>query len=81
MSLSSEYYVFDRSNKPAVAFIMGPTASGKTALAMQLAHHIPCDIISVDSALVYKGLNIGSAKPSPEELKIVPHKLVDIRVH
>jgi tRNA dimethylallyltransferase len=79
LSLSRECYVFNHSEKPAVVFIMGPTASGKTALAMQLASQIPCEIISVDSALVYKGLNIGSAKPTPEELEKVPHKLVDIR--
>ncbi|MBL4608764.1 MAG: tRNA (adenosine(37)-N6)-dimethylallyltransferase MiaA [Pseudomonadales bacterium] len=58
---------------------MGPTASGKTALAMQLANELACEIISVDSALVYKGLDIGSAKPSPQELEKVPHKLIDIR--
>jgi len=79
LPLSSEYYAFDHSDKPAVVFIMGPTASGKTALAMQLASQTPCEIISVDSALVYKGLDIGSAKPSTEELERVPHKLVDIR--
>jgi len=79
LSLLRECYVFDHSDKPAVVFIMGPTASGKTALAMQLASQIPCEIISVDSALVYKGLDIGSAKPSAEELERVPHQLVDIR--
>lgn len=67
------------SNKPAVVFIMGPTASGKTALAMQLADKFPCGIISVDSALVYKGLDIGSAKPNQAELEIAPHRLIDIR--
>lgn len=79
MLSAREYYIFDHSDKPAVVFIMGPTASGKTALAMQLADQLPCDIISVDSALVYKGLDIGSAKPSYDERERVPHKLVDIR--
>ncbi|TLU65838.1 tRNA (adenosine(37)-N6)-dimethylallyltransferase MiaA [Thalassotalea litorea] len=58
--------------------IMGPTASGKTSLAMQLADHLPCDLISVDSALVYKGMDIGTAKPTAEELKSYPHQLIDL---
>lgn len=58
---------------------MGPTASGKTALAMRLRDQLPVDIISVDSALVYRGLNIGSAKPSCDEQRIHPHRLIDIR--
>lgn len=58
---------------------MGPTASGKTALALQLVQQFPCDIISVDSALVYRGMNIGAAKPSAEELAAAPHRLIDIR--
>lgn len=57
---------------------MGPTAAGKTDLAIALAQHLPVDVISVDSAMVYKGMNIGSAKPSPEELAKVPHRLIDI---
>lgn len=57
---------------------MGPTASGKTALAIRLAQERQCDIISVDSAMVYKGLNIGSAKPSTAELELAPHRLIDI---
>ncbi len=63
---------------PEVIFIMGPTASGKTDLAMQLFDHYPCDLISVDSALVYRGLDIGTAKPTLDELKAYPHALVDI---
>ncbi len=57
---------------------MGPTASGKTELAVALSEHIPCGIVSVDSTLVYRGLDIGSAKPEPELLARVPHRLVDI---
>ncbi|WP_345549366.1 tRNA (adenosine(37)-N6)-dimethylallyltransferase MiaA [Microbulbifer aestuariivivens] len=57
---------------------MGPTASGKTDLAMALADRLPVDLISVDSALVYRGLDIGSAKPSPQELARYPHRLIDI---
>jgi tRNA dimethylallyltransferase len=59
--------------------IMGPTASGKTDLALSLAEQLDGEIISVDSALVYRGLNIGAAKPSPEELARIPHHLIDIR--
>ena len=62
---------------PVVA-IMGPTASGKTGLALELAKHIPAEIISVDSALVYRHMDIGTAKPTHEEMAIAPHWLVDI---
>lgn len=58
---------------------MGPTASGKTALACDLAAQFPLDIISVDSALVYRGLEIGSAKPDAATLRNHPHRLIDIR--
>ena len=71
--------VVEGARKPPVICLMGPTASGKTDLAIQLCQHLPCDIISVDSTLVYKGLNIGSAKPSAEELTQAPHRLIDIR--
>ena len=57
---------------------MGPTASGKTALAMELAQKHNCEIISVDSALIYKDMDVGTAKPSAEELAIAPHRLIDI---
>ncbi|MDA8621352.1 tRNA (adenosine(37)-N6)-dimethylallyltransferase MiaA [Psychrosphaera sp.] len=59
-----------------VISIMGPTASGKTDLAMQLADLINGDLISVDSALIYKGMDIGTAKPTPEELLKYPHQLI-----
>ena len=58
---------------------MGPTASGKTRIALELARRLPVEIISVDSALVYRGLDIGSGKPDAETLKTIPHHLVDIR--
>lgn len=57
---------------------MGPTASGKTAAALAIAKEIPVEIISVDSALVYRGMDIGTAKPSAEELASAPHHLIDI---
>lgn len=59
--------------------LMGPTAAGKTALAVEIIQHFPCEIISVDSAMVYKGLDIGTAKPEADLLKIAPHRLIDIR--
>jgi tRNA dimethylallyltransferase len=59
--------------------LMGPTASGKTDLAISLCKRFPCDIISVDSALVYRGMNIGTAKPDENILRRTPHQLVDIR--
>ncbi len=59
--------------------LMGPTCSGKTALALTLAERFPVEIISVDSAQVYRGMNVGTAKPSSEVLAAVPHHLVDIR--
>ena len=59
-------------------FLMGPTASGKTAFATELVRHLPADIISVDSAMVYRGLDIGTGKPTASELIHTPHKLIDI---
>jgi tRNA dimethylallyltransferase len=58
---------------------MGPTASGKTDVAVRLCKRFPFDVISVDSALVYRGMDIGTAKPDAETLRRVPHRLVDIR--
>lgn len=66
------------SNKPLIVAIMGPTASGKTAAALEIAQHMPCEIISVDSALVYRQMDIGTAKPSAAEQAQVPHHLIDI---
>ena len=64
---------------PPAIFIMGPTAAGKTDLALALAARLPCDIISVDSAMVYRGMDIGTAKPSRAILERTPHRLIDIR--
>ena len=67
-----------KETKQPVIAIMGPTASGKTAAALEIARHIPSEIISVDSALVYRHMDIGTAKPSKEERAAVPHHLIDI---
>jgi tRNA dimethylallyltransferase len=61
-----------------VALIMGPTGAGKTDLALRLAEQLPVDIVSVDSAMVYRGMDIGTGKPSPDVLRRFPHRLVDI---
>lgn len=63
---------------PPAIFLMGPTASGKTALSVQLAQALGGEIISVDSALVFKGMDIGTAKPTLEERGGIPHHLIDI---
>lgn len=65
--------------RPLAIFLMGPTASGKTTLACALAERFPLDLISVDSALVYRGLDIGTAKPDAATLARFPHRLIDIR--
>ncbi|TMM45614.1 tRNA (adenosine(37)-N6)-dimethylallyltransferase MiaA [Colwellia ponticola] len=67
------------SNQPPVICLMGPTASGKTALAMALQDALPCDIVSVDSALIYRDMDIGTAKPTAAELVNYPHKLINLR--
>ncbi len=61
-----------------VIFLMGPTATGKTEIAVSLSRQNPVDVISVDSAMVYRGMDIGTAKPSKVLLKEVPHRLIDI---
>ncbi|RIZ65359.1 MAG: tRNA (adenosine(37)-N6)-dimethylallyltransferase MiaA [Methylococcales bacterium] len=67
-----------QSSMPHAIFLMGPTASGKTALSVQLAQALGTEIISVDSALVFKGMDIGTAKPTLEERAGIPHHLIDI---
>src|SRR4030065_529348 len=64
---------------PPAIFLMGPTAAGKTALAMALHDRFPVEIVSVDAAQVYRGLDIGTAKPSRQERARAPHRLIDIR--
>ena len=65
--------------KHTAILLMGPTASGKTDLAISLCKRFPCDVISVDSALVYRGMDIGTAKPDADTLARTPHRLIDIR--
>ena len=67
------------SRLPPAIFLMGPTASGKTALAVTLVERFPLEIISVDSALVYRGMDVGTAKPDAATLAHAPHHLLDIR--
>lgn len=64
---------------PQAIFLMGPTASGKTALAINLRKTLPVELISVDSALIYRGMDIGTAKPTAAEQALAPHRLLDIR--
>jgi tRNA dimethylallyltransferase len=64
--------------RPAYICLAGPTASGKSAASLLIAQHVPVEIISVDSALVYRGMDIGTAKPTPAEQAQVPHHLIDI---
>lgn len=71
--------VIDKHKKPLAICLMGPTAAGKTDLAVSLATSHDCEIISVDSALIYKGMDIGTAKPEAEVLAKAPHRLIDIR--
>ena len=66
-------------NKPKVIVIVGPTASGKTALSIELAKKIDGEIVSCDSMQIYKDMNIGSAKPSKEEMQGIPHYLIDTK--
>ncbi|HZF97399.1 MAG TPA: isopentenyl transferase family protein, partial [Pseudoxanthomonas sp.] len=65
--------------RPLAIALMGPTASGKTALAMEWAQRLDAEIVSVDSALVYRGLDIGAAKPDAAMRAQVPHHLIDLR--
>ncbi|WBM70259.1 tRNA (adenosine(37)-N6)-dimethylallyltransferase MiaA [Buttiauxella sp. WJP83] len=67
-----------KQNLPQAIFLMGPTASGKTALAINLRKTLPVELISVDSALIYQGMDIGTAKPTADEQAQAPHRLMDI---
>ncbi|MBA3661579.1 MAG: tRNA (adenosine(37)-N6)-dimethylallyltransferase MiaA [Gammaproteobacteria bacterium] len=67
-----------QNDHPPIVCLMGPTASGKTPLAIEMIQHFPCEIISVDSAMIYRTMDIGTAKPTPEVLKKAPHRLIDI---
>lgn len=71
--------MMENPQKPKAFYLMGPTAIGKTELSLKLAERIPVEIISVDSAMVYRGLDIGTGKPSVSELAQTPHHLIDIR--
>lgn len=66
------------STQPKAIFLMGATAAGKTDLAVELTQTLPCDIVSVDSALIYRGMDIGTAKPDASVLSKAPHRLIDI---
>ena len=77
--LSSNVKKAECPHLPPAVFLMGPTASGKTAVAIGLLGEFPFEIISVDSALVYRGMDIGTAKPDAATLQAAPHRLIDIR--
>jgi len=66
------------TKRPPAVLLMGPTASGKTPLALVLARTLPMEIISVDSAQIYRGMDVGTAKPSLSEREAVPHHLIDV---
>lgn len=65
--------------QPQALLLLGPTASGKSALSLEIAKRHPVEIVSIDSALVYRGMDIGSAKPTLEERNVCPHHLIDVR--
>ena len=77
--MSSTSPVSGDTSLPPAIFLMGPTASGKTGLAVELAQRLPVELISVDSALVYRDMDIGTAKPDAATLARAPHHLIDIR--
>lgn len=65
-------------HKAMVIFLAGPTTTGKTELAVEIVRRFPCDIVSVDSAMVFRGMDIGTAKPGPAVLALAPHRLIDV---
>ena len=64
--------------QPKIVVITGPTASGKTALGVALAQRLGGEVVSADSMQIYRGMDIGTAKPTPEEMQGVPHHMIDI---
>lgn len=78
MNLVTQHHAQDQPLYPPVICLLGPTASGKTAAALALAQHVPLEIISLDSALVYREMEIGTAKPTRAERALVTHHLIDI---
>ena len=64
--------------KPLAICLLGPTASGKTSLAVEIVQRLPCEIINVDSAQIYRDMNIGTGKPDAQTLLRAPHRLIDI---
>jgi tRNA dimethylallyltransferase len=74
----SDLSVDQADQHPPAIFLMGPTASGKTGVAVELVQELPLEIVSVDSALVYRGMDIGTAKPDAATLRIAPHHLIDL---
>ena len=67
-----------KTRTPSLVAILGPTAVGKTEAGIAVAEALEAEIVSVDSRLIYRGMDIGTAKPSPEQLALVPHHLIDI---
>jgi tRNA dimethylallyltransferase len=78
LSSESPVSTSETEQKPLAIFLMGPTASGKTDLAVHLVEQLNCEIVSVDSALIYRGMDIGTAKPDQDTLARAPHRLIDI---
>lgn len=78
MAESTEQGALDRTALPAVILLLGPTGSGKTALSLAVAERFNGEIVSCDSVAVYRGMDLGTAKPSPEERARVPHHLIDV---
>ena len=76
--MKENFAIRDKSKKPKVIAVVGATASGKTAFAIELAKKMNGEIVSADSRLVYRGFDIGTAKPSVQEQKEVPHHMIDI---
>ena len=75
---NSKYKTHDLPAFPPAIFLMGPTASGKSSVALEIARHLPVEIVSVDSAQVYQHMNIGTAKPDAESMAAVPHHLINL---